>query len=219
LEPILKKAILPFLLFGAVIAASPVNVTWLNAGNGTPDSTGQYYVGPYTLSINGTATAAMCVNDNLTNNGDVWRANLTAANSTDFSDTHLGNSGQTINGVFYSSAQVYNAEAYLFSLITQPGADQADIQEAAWFIMDPSNPAYGSISRVHSYFLAAVNNSSQFDSGAFSIVSDTTGEGHQEFIVSASATTTPEPASAAFLGCGLLAAGVARIRRGKWCNR
>jgi len=210
----LKKSILSFLLFGAVLGASPINVTLLNAGNGAIDSTGQYYVGPYTLTVNGVATPAMCMDDFVNDKiGDQWSANVTAANSSDFSGTYLGSSSKTIYGQSYTSSQVYNAEAYLFSLIIQPGADQADIQEAAWFIMDPSNPAYGSNAGVQSYLQAAANNSPSFNSSGFNIISDVNQFGAQEFMVSAS--PTPEPASIALIGFGLLAAGAARLRRAK----
>lgn len=201
------------MLFGAALGASPVNVTLLNGGNGAVDSTGKYYVGPYTLTINGVTTPAMCVDDFVEDNiGDQWSANVTGANSSDFSNTYLGNAGETIDGQPYTSAQIYNAEAYLFSLIIKPGADQADIQEAAWVIMDSSNPTYANKPGVQSYLVAAANNSPSFNSSGFSIVSDVNKFGAQEFIV---ATPTPEPATIALLGGSLLAFGAVRLRRSK----
>jgi hypothetical protein len=208
----LTKSVLSFLVFGAVVSASPITVSLLNAGNGATDSTGHYYVGPYTLTLNGVATPAMCMDDFVEDMlGDRWSANVTAANSSNYSGTYLGSSGKTINGQSYTSSQVYNAEAYLFSLIIQPGADQADIQEAAWFIMDPSNPTYASNAGVQRYLTAAANNSPSFNSSGSNIISDVTKFGAQEFMVSA--TPTPEPASIALLGCGLLAAAATRLRR------
>lgn len=212
----MKKSIFLFLAFGALLSASPVNVTLLNAGNGAVDSTGNYYVGPYTLTINGTATPAMCMDDFVEDHiGDQWSANVTAANSSNFSGTYLGNSGETIYGQFVTSAQIYNAEAYLFSLITKPGADQADIQEAAWFIMDPSNTTYSSIAGVQNYLEAAAYNSPSFNSAGFSIISDVTPFGAQEFMVATA--PAPEPASIALLGGGLIlfSAAGARFRRRK----
>lgn len=210
----MKKSILSFFFCGAVLSASTVNVTLLNAGNGTVDSTGNYDVGPYTLTINGVATQAMCVDDFVDNKvGAQWTANVTAANSSNLSGTYLGNSSESIDGQTVTSSQVYNAEAYLFSLITKPGADQADIQEAAWFIMDPSNPTYAYNAGVDNYLMLAAENSPSFNSTGYDIVSNTTKYGTQEFIVAAS--PAPEPASIALLGCGLLAVGAARLKRRK----
>jgi hypothetical protein len=211
----LKKSILSFLLCGAVLGASPITVSLLNAGNGAIDSTGKYYVGPYTLTLNGVSTPAMCMDDFVEDGlGDKWSANVTAANSSDYSGTYLGNSGKTMYGQSYTSSQIYNAEAYLFSLIIKPGSDQADIQEAAWVIMDPSNSTYSSLAGVQSYLLSAADNSPSFNSSGFNIVSDVTAFGAQEFMVSA--TPTPEPATMAFVGFGLLLAGGAMgLRRRK----
>ena len=208
----MKKAILSFLFVGAVLSAAPVHVTLLDAGNNTVDSTGQYYVGPYTLTINGVATPAMCVDDFIDNNiGDSWRAHVTKVDSSNFSKTYLGNGGETIGGFDFSSAEIYRAEAYLFSLITRPGADQADIQEAAWFIMDPTNPTYIGETGVESYLLAAYENSPKFDASGYSIISDVKKGCKQEFIVA----SAPEPASFFLFGGGLIAAGAARFLRRK----
>ncbi len=113
----MKKSILSLFVFGAVLSAAPVNVTLLNAGNPTAvDDSGHYYVGPYTLTLNGVATPAMCVDDFIENNiGDKWVANETNVSSSDFSKTYLGNSGETFDGYHATSSQVYHAESYLFS--------------------------------------------------------------------------------------------------------
>ena len=209
----MKHCIFALFLFGALLHASTVDVTLLNAGNGAIDSTGRYYVGPYNLTINGVVTPAMCMDDFVEDNlEDRWSANVTAANSSDFSSTYLGNGGETLNGEFYTSAQIYNAEAYLFSLIIKPGADQADIQEAAWLIMDSSNPTYASNAGVQSYFLAATDNAKSFNSSGFSIISDVNKFGAQEFMVT---SPTPEPSTVVLLGTGLVAFGAARLRRRK----
>lgn len=210
----MKNIILTLFLFGAVLSATPVNVTLLNAGNGAIDSTGQYYVGPYTLAINGVATPGMCMDDFVENNiGDKWSANLTVANSTNLSATYLGTSGtEMINGHLYTSSQIYTQEAYLFSLIIKPGADQADIQEAAWVLMDPSNPTYSSNPGVQKYLTAAADNAPSFDASDYVIVSDVKKFGAQEFMID---TPAPEPVSIALLGGGLLIIGTTRLRRSK----
>ncbi len=208
----MKKTVLSFLFLGAVLSAAPVHVSLLNAGNGAVDANGQYYVGPYTLTINGVATPAMCMDDFIDNNiGDSWRAHETKANASDFSHTYLGNGGETVEGISFSSGQIYGAEAYLFSLITKPGADQADIQEAAWVIMDPNNPAYIGLSGVQNYLLAAYFNSPGFDASGYTIVSDVEKGCKQEFMVA----SAPEPASFLLFGSGIFAAGAARFFRRK----
>ncbi len=210
----MKKPILSFFLFGAILSATPVNVTLLNAGNPLAvNPTGQFYVGPYTLTLNGIATPAMCVDDFIDNNiGDKWQANVTSVTSSDFGKTYLGNNGETIEGYHATSSQLYTAEAYLFSLITKPGADRADIQEAAWAIMDPktlSQVFNSEETKVQNYLQAAYDNSPSFDASGYSIISDVTKNGKQEFIVA----SAPEPASFALFGGGLLAAGAARFLR------
>ncbi len=209
----MKKSILSLFLFGAVLSAAPVNVVLLNAGSPLAvNPTGRFYVGPYTLTLNGTATPAMCVDDFIDNNiGDKWQANVTSAAGSDFSNTYLGNDGETVDGQSYSSGQIYQAEAYLFSLITQPGADRGDIQEAAWAIMDSNTFTnfYNKNTAVTNYLLDAYNNAPSFDANGYSIISDVNLDCKQEFIVA----NAPEPASFALFGGGLLAAGAARFFR------
>ncbi len=210
----MKKSILSFLIFGAVLSAAPLNVTLLNAGNGATDSTGQFYVGPYTLTLGGTATPAMCMNFNIDNAiGAAWSANVTSVNGTDFSNTYLGNSG--IAGYNTTSGEAYAEEAYLFSQIVKPGADQRGLQEAAWFVMDPSDPRYLGDGNVFSYVLDAANSLTSFDASGYSIISNVDGAGKpgttQEFLVA----STPEPASFALFGGGLIAVGAARMLRRK----
>ncbi len=212
----MRRVFLSFVLFGAILSAAPVNVTLLNAGNGAVDATQQYYVGPYTLTLNGVATPAMCMDDFIDNNvGTSWKANVTAVNGPDFSNTYLGNSG--ISQYNTPSGEAYAEEAYLFSLITRPGADQADIQEAAWILMDPANanPVYLNNGAVQNYLFDAIASLNTFDASGYSIISNTDGVGQfgstQEFMVA----SAPEPASFALFGAGLLAAGAMRFRRRK----
>ncbi len=209
----MKKSILSFFLFGAILSAAPVNVVLLNAGNPLAvNPSGQYYVGPYTLTLNGTATPAMCVDDFIDNNvGSKWRAYETNAASPDLSHTYLGNGSTMVDGISFTNSQVYQAEAYLFSLISEPGADRSDIQEAAWAIMDPttlSNVFSTNEANVENYLDAAYENSPSFDASGYIIISDVDKGSKQEFIASA-----PEPATVALFGGGLLAAGAARFLR------
>ena len=115
-----------FLLAGAVLSAAPLaQVSLVNAGSPLVDD-GQYYVGPYTLSINGQNVAAMCVDfQDESYVGDTWTASLSQV-------------GGNLSATYHADDAVqYKEEAYLYSLLTLPGADRVDIQHAAWSITDP----------------------------------------------------------------------------------
>jgi hypothetical protein len=218
----MNKILVSLLAFGGILSATPVQVKYLNPGT-PPVAHNGVYVGPYTLSINGVSTPAMCMDDFLeVYNGDHWAANVTAVKSSNLSSTYLGSGdlGSTSRKIFgqnYTSNQVYTAEAYLFSLLTKPDADRVNIQEAAWAIMDASTMTSIVKSKnlaVESYVQMAFNNLS-FDAQYFRIISQTglySGNSKQEFMV----VSTPEPASIALFGSGIFAVGLAGfIRRRK----
>jgi hypothetical protein len=189
------KLISIFLLAGALVSASPITVattaqiSLVNAGSPLADD-GKYYVGPYTISINGQNVAAMCVDVmDESKIGDTWTAALTQVGG-DLSSTYHPD-----------DAVQYKEEAYLYSLITQPGADRVDIQHAAWFITDS---AYVIDAAAQAYVTQAQNNYAGMNFSGFELVSSTNTPHEQEFMVS----STPEPASVALLGAGLLLAGL-----------
>ena len=211
----MKLAILSLFFFGTLVSATPINVAFLNPGNPGVVSNG-VFVGPYTLSLNGVTTPAMCMDDFLeVYNNDTWTVNSTNAASKHLENTYLGNKGASILGYSYTSSQIYTAEAYLFSLITKPGADRIDIQEAAWAIMDPAAMANVFIRNntgVEAYLTDAQNHYSTFDASGYSIISQTgrySNASKQEFMVA----SAPEPATFVLLGSGLFAAGAARFLR------
>jgi hypothetical protein len=195
------KLLLTFLLASVLTLAGPITgptaVTLVNAGDGLND--GSYYIGPYTLAIDGKNYGVMCVDfKDESYIGASWTANLTDLDSTDFSKTYLGNGQNTVN--------VYAEEAYLFSMLlaAHDPTQRIDIQHAAWYLTDP---AYGLSSGAQTELTIAENN---YDSKAFQatladfeIVSDfNSGLGRQqEFIVD---VATPEPYSVAMMGAGLL---------------
>lgn len=206
----MKKAIFSFLLSAAALSASTVSTSFVSA-----DST----IGPYTLSINGKNVQAMCMDDFLeVHSGETWTANVTALNSTDFSNTYLGNVTVSEAGYNLTSASIYGMEAYLFSQIIQPNADRTDIQDAAWAIMDPAtlnNVVTTNNTAVEGILQQALASSSSFNTSGYEIISGIglNCDSPQEFIIQSSAA--PEPATLALFGAGLIAAGAARFLRRK----
>jgi hypothetical protein len=208
---VMKKILLPFLFCGAILSASTVSVSVQSADpivpvaaeNGAP-------AGPYTLIVDGNSVLGMCMDDFRGVNG-TWTANVTSLANPDLSNTVLGNSANVF-GYPFNSTQMYSMEAYLFEQLIQPGADRADIQLAAWALMDPitlNNVVGSNNAAVENYLTEAFDNMSTIDTARFEILSDVGGT-NQEFM-----TSTPEPGSLALLGAGLLAAGATRFLRRK----
>lgn len=197
------KSIICFLFAGALLSASQVSVTMVNAGDGTND--GAYYVGPYTLSIdNGPNIAALCIDPlHDSNPGDQWTANVTnlsAASSAvpGLSNTYLGNGG----------LKQYEEEAYLFSLITAPGVAQdtrKSIQHAMWDIADPG---FVTDASAQPYLDLASANFESINPNYYTILTDA-GKQYQEFMVS----SAPEPATFALIGLAGIGLGLARFRK------
>jgi PEP-CTERM motif len=203
----MKKILLPFVLFGAMLSASTLSVQSADpivpvaAENGAP-------AGPYLLTFDGTSILGMCMNDFRGADG-TWTVSVTSLSNPNLGNTLLGNSSDVF-GYQFTSTQMYTMEAYLFQELIKPNADRANIQLAAWALMDPTtlNGVVGSNNTtVENYLYAAYDNISNIDTGAFAILTDVNNT-HQEFM-----TSTPEPGSLALLGFGLLAVGAARFGR------
>jgi hypothetical protein len=207
----MKKILLPFLFCGAILSAATVTVSVQSADpivpvpaeNGAP-------AGPYTLIVDGNSVLGMCMDDFRGANG-TWTANVTSLANPNLSNTVLGNNANVF-GLEVDSTQMYSMEAYLFEQLIQPGADRADIQLAAWALMDPltfNNLVNSDNAAAEGYVYAALDNMSSINTAGFEILSDVGGT-NQEFM-----TSTPEPGSLALLGAGLLAAGATRFLRRK----
>jgi len=203
----MTKSILSFFLFGAILSAAPISVSLVSGG------TGGSQIGPYTLDVNGTNVFAMCMDDFKTSyigSQHGWSANVTNVSGSDFSKTYLGTGGSSVGGYAFTSQQIYAGEAYIFSELIKPGADRTDLQQAAWAIMDP-NTLSGANQTVQNILLDAAQNSPNFNTKGFQIISDVK-DCNQEFMTESAA---PEPASFALMGGGLVLAGAARFFRRK----
>src|ERR1700753_1321895 len=110
----MKKGLLSFLLFGALLSASTLSVQNADpivpvaAENGAP-------AGPYLLNFNGNSIAGMCMDDYLGADG-TWTVNVTSLSNPDLGNTFLGNSSDVF-GYQFTSTQMYTMEAYLFQEI------------------------------------------------------------------------------------------------------
>ncbi len=210
----MTKAILSLFIFGSVVFANTVPVSFQSA---TPVVTvpglGGDEAGPYTMNVNGNLVLGMCMDDFRGVSG-TWTAAVTAVNSPDLSATVLGN--QTFNeyGYTVTSSQIYEMEAYLFSELIQPNADRANLQLAAWSLMDPNtlgmvvnNNDTTAENDLLGAYSAITNAGSGFNPANYQILSDTSGK-NQEYIVAA-----PEPSTCLLLGSGLLLAGAIRFTR------
>ena len=213
----MKKIILCLFVFGCILNADTATVGFNNADPWVVVPGTNFLAGPYNLNVNGVLTPAMCMDDFLEVGGP-WTANVTNVNGPDFSNTYLGSGPVTIHGYTVPTSLVYQTEAYLFSELIQPSADRANLQLAAWAIMD-ANTLDNVISHnnttvendILGAYEAVTNAKSAFNPANYEILSDvnpnTTGRS-QEFIVA-----TPEPSTYLLFGSGLLIAGVMRFSR------
>lgn len=199
----MKKLALAFLLAAGLLCASPITTTVKLVDVGHPPlSDGHYYVGPYDLLINGQTVAALCIDfADRTSVGQSWTA-------------YISDVGGDISHTYHPTFDVkYQQEAYLYSLITQPGADRKDIQHAAWAITG----GYYANSAAQYYVNLAKANYDTLDLAGFQIVSGINWDNHeQEFLIyNPCDPVAPEPASLGLFGLGLVGAFAARRWRKK----
>ncbi len=195
----MKKIFSIFLLAAAALSATPVTtqIKLVNAGSPLVDD-GSYYVGPYTISMNGQNYAALCVDFlHQSSVGNSWTAYVNTI--SDYSKVYRSD-----------NPLLYVEEAYLYNLITKPNADRIDIQHAAWNITDSK---YQINSAAAAFVQQAQANFAGVNMAGFEVLSAKDCN-EQEFLVWNPSCAAPEPGSFAMLGGGLLV-GIGLIRRNR----
>jgi hypothetical protein len=194
----MKKLVLAVLLLvGTAVYADTLTFTGSTAN-------GEY--GPYSMSLNGTATQMVCFSDNnWISGGESWTVQA-------FNITQIA-AGQ-LTGAFSGTTTQYNELGYLANeLFANPG--NADLQLALWSVFGLSSPfvaTAGSMADA-SYALSQVN-SGYVTTDVFYIpvgpnLPLVNGTTPQPFI------SAPEPSSLALLMSGMLAMMLLLIPRGR----
>jgi hypothetical protein len=194
-------------------ADGPVTMTFVGV-NGAND--GQYYVSPYTGTMNGQTVVLFCDDIlNEVNFGQTWQANVTnlgtAVGTDNFSQTRYGSvSGSAVLG---NPTLAYEEAAWLTTQFASHPGDLVNLQYALWDIMNPGIRGSGNAD-VQNWLLLASEDYGSINPNNFEIVTNTgtlalTGQ-VQEFIVQ-----TPEPGILALLISGMLVLGASLLRRGQ----
>ncbi len=186
-----------FLCASMSFAAPLTRVTLVDPGNPSMDD-GSYYVGPYTLNVDGRNVAALCIDfSDDVQVGDHWTAYVSSLRG-DLADTYHPD-----------EPLEYEEEAYIYTRIIQPEADRVDLQHAAWSITDRD---YQPDAAAERWVSQAQRGYQIIDMTNFVIVSGAPGQKgsrSQEFITLSQAA---EP-SCIDLMAGLTAIGLALLGR------
>lgn len=197
----MKLFVCLFLACVALFAAPLTSVTLVNAGYPLMND-GKDYVGPYTLNLTGGEVLALCIDFiDEAHVSDRWTAYVSPLEGS-LTDTYHP-----------EQRAVYEEEAYLYALITEPGADRTDLQHAAWGLTDSEYEADASAEH---WVSQAQRDYRTIDFNKFVVISEApgeTGSRSQEFIA---VSPVAEP-SWINLMAGLTAIGLALIGRKRGC--
>lgn len=213
-------------------------VVFVNGGSNVGSG---YFLSPYTGTITPTggqtSTVALYCDDfnDEVSDGQSWSAYVTSVLSSNLSNTLFGTSNP--NGYEPAGTTLYEEQAYLATQIQANFAANnlsaiEAIQDAMWVLTDsPTNPRnpvpnYNNPTVLNWINLAANDVANYQNTGTSAVnysnwyvLTDTNkADPHQEFLFYASDShmfQTPEPATMALAGCGLLAVYFAGSRRKK----
>jgi len=180
-----------------------------------------FYVGPYTLVVNGVTLLGLCVDfSHQSGVGYSWNAFQTPVTSAGMNNTYVYQASASNPNVDAITLRTYEEEAYLYRKIVAAllPADRIAIQEAAWSItysgFDISNNPEAQM-----WAAAAMDpaNYQRVNLAGLVIYSDAGGirGGEQEFIsigVADPVGVVPEPGALGLIA-GLLAVACIRVRR------
>lgn len=190
-----KLMVAALIAVGLSLSAEPVNVTY-NSPNG--QVVGNYYVGPVSLTVNGTILEGFCYDfSRSVHSGDTWVANVYEV------------SGMITGDGFFDDPFLYKQEAWLASLYgTHPNTEWGNIQYAAWNLLFSSAPDVPGQSM---YLNSAPAHAALFNSNHWYALEDVNGS-KQSFLVRAADFNTPEPGTLIMFTAGLICIGLSRRR-------
>ncbi len=202
-----KLATLPLLLFSLAVFSPVAKADSLQfiGVNGAVTPSGTEYVGPYTVSVNGTELPLFCLNlDRNMSFGQTWEASA--------SQLSMG-----------SSVQAKEA-AILLSFMDLGQISAVDAQLEIWSILDRPDallnglPSYMELNQKTALMYAMFNPGNRYNDAfynEFTLFTSNDGAAQDFLGRSVPTTATPEPSSLLLLGTGLFGSAGMLYRRAR----